>query len=264
MKEYDEIRQTDRKALPKFLFLAAAGAAVGMILGIVGCFLLLSDDRAASAFAFLDRLSTGLRLASPWVILACFIIQLATGLLFCRRAKSLLAGWDGEDEAVSAQAEQVLNFAIWLSSMINILSWFFLAVLYSAESMVRTIGTWMVAVTLAVFLATLAVTVLLQKNYVNMTKRLYPEKTVSALDPNFQKKWLASCDEAEKAQIGECAYHAYSAVNKLCYILWLVFTVTALFLKTGILPVLVVCIIWAVSQSVYCWWAHKLSVHAVL
>ena len=75
----------------------------------------------------------------------------------------------------------------------------------------------------------------------------------------FQKKWFESCDEAEKLIIGQCAYKAYSAATKVCGALWLIFSLSALFLNTGLLPILTVCIIWGVSQCVYSYWAVKLS-----
>ena len=75
----------------------------------------------------------------------------------------------------------------------------------------------------------------------------------------FRKKWLDSCDEAEKLMAGQCAYKAYSASTKACAGLWLVFTLSALFLGTGLLPILAVCLIWAVNQCVYSYWSIKLS-----
>ena len=33
-----------------------------------------------------------------------------------------------------------------------------------------------------------------------------PEKTASVYDMKFQKKWLETCDEAEKIIVGKCAF----------------------------------------------------------
>ena len=83
-------------------------------------------------------------------------------------------------------------------------------------------------------------------------KKTNPEKTVSVYDTKFQKKWMDSCDEAEKIMIGKCAFKAYSATNTVCYALAIVLAVCALVFETGFLPSLVVCLIWIVNQSVYC------------
>jgi len=75
----------------------------------------------------------------------------------------------------------------------------------------------------------------------------------------FQKKWMESCDEAEKFMIGKCAFKAYAATNTVCTILSIVLAVCALVFGIGFLPSLVVCLIWIVNQSVYCKEALKYS-----
>ena len=68
----------------------------------------------------------------------------------------------------------------------------------------------------------------------------------------FQKKWVDSCDEAEKIMIGKCAYKAYTATGTVCAVLAIVLAVCALVFGIGFLPSLVVCLIWLVNLSVYC------------
>ena len=77
-----------------------------------------------------------------------------------------------------------------------------------------------------------------------------PKKTASVYDTKFQKKWMDSCDEAEKIMIGKCAFKAYSATNTVCTVLAIALALCALFLGIGFLPSLVVCLIWIVNQSV--------------
>ena len=48
-------------------------------------------------------------------------------------------------------------------------------------------------------------------------------------------------------------------MSKVCGALWLIFTLSALFLGTGLLPILVVFIIWMVSQCVYGYWSIRLD-----
>ena len=86
-----------------------------------------------------------------------------------------------------------------------------------------------------------------------------PEKTASVYDMKFQKKWMESCDEAEKNMIGKCAFKAYAATNTVCSILSIVLAICALVFGIGFLPSLVVCLIWIVNQSVYCKEALKYS-----
>ena len=262
MKNNDEIRQANRKAFPKFLFMTLGGVLFGAVIGFVGLFGLdaLGPDNVANA---LSGLGIGLAKAAPWLLAVCGAVELISGLMLYRRAKAIVRGWDGEDETVPERAEKPLNLAMWISSMALIAAFFLLTAAYSAGTASKSEMFGMLG-GVAAYIVVFVITIMLQQRLVDLVKRLYPEKKASVYDTKFQKKWFAQCDEAEKAQIGECAYHACNAVNKTCMALWLVFTLTALFLDTGILPVLTVCVIWAVSQSVYCWWANKLGTHSTI
>ena len=261
MKNNDEIRQANRKALPKFLLMTLGGVALGAVIGFLSLFGLdtLGPDNVANALA---GLGTGFAAAAPWLLAVCGAVELVSVLILYRQAKAIVRGWDGEDETVPERAEKPLNLAMWISSMALISAFFLMTASYSSGMASKSEAFGMLG-GVAAFVVVLAITIMLQQHLVDLTKRLYPEKKVSVYDIKFQKKWFAQCDEAEKAQIGECAWHACNAANSTCMALWLVFTLTALFLDTGVLPVLAVCVIWAVSQSVFCWWANKLGSHGV-
>lgn len=108
------------------------------------------------------------------------------------------------------------------------------------------------------FLVTLYLSAVLQQKLVDATKRMNPEKRGSVYGAKFQKKWYESCDEAERAVIGQCALKAYQAVTYTCVVLWAVTSLGGLFFSWGLMPAMTVCIIWGVSQSVYCYWCMKL------
>ena len=109
------------------------------------------------------------------------------------------------------------------------------------------------------FLTIMIEAVIFQQKCVDTTKKMNPEKTASVYDTKFQKKWMESCDEAEKFMIGKCAFKAYAATNTVCSILSIVLAICALVFGIGFLPSLVVCLIWIVNQSVYCKEALKYS-----
>ena len=95
-------------------------------------------------------------------------------------------------------------------------------------------------------------TIVVQQKCVDAAKHTNPVKDVSVYDMKFQKKWVDSCDEAEKIMIGKCAYKAYTATSTVCAVLAIVLAVCALVFGIGFLPSLVVCLIWLVNLSVYC------------
>ena len=112
---------------------------------------------------------------------------------------------------------------------------------------------------LGAFLVTLYVTAILQQKFVDATKKMNPEKHGSVYDTKFQKTWLASCDEAERAVIGQCAMKAYQAMTMSCLILWAVFALGGMFFSWGFMPAMAVCVVWGVGQSAYACWSIKLA-----
>lgn len=178
-----------------------------------------------------------------------------------KRAKKLLSTWDGEDEEISDAVDEKLSIIIWITSAALIISYFLIAASYSSgfatfENKENTLSFF---IGIVAFFGIMIESVIIQQKCVDASKKTNPEKTASVYDTKFQKKWMDSCDEAEKIMIGKCAFKAYSATNTVCAILAIVLAICALVFEIGFLPSLVVCIIWIVSQSVYCKEAVKYS-----
>lgn len=58
---------------------------------------------------------------------------------------------------------------------------------------------------IGVFLLSCACVIFAQQKAVDLERRMNPEKHGSVYDAKFQKKWLDSCDESERRQIGEAS-----------------------------------------------------------
>lgn len=117
----------------------------------------------------------------------------------------------------------------------------------------------MYVLAIVTFLVILAEGVIIQQKVVDITKIMYPEKTASVYDLKFQKKWVDSCDEAEKIMIGRCVFEAFKVTNSVCGALSIILAISALMFDIGFLPSFVVCLIWLVNQCVYCRAAAKCS-----
>lgn len=245
-----DIRKSNRKALPKFVLLMVLSLIVG---GGIGFF---------SAEYELNTLTAGIKSVSaffgafvaPWLMLALAVAMPVVSAVLYRKAKKQLAAWDGEDESTSDAAEEKLSVILWLSSAALILSYFLITATYSGGSAAFENAKTLLAFKLgiAAFFAILIEAVVIQQKCVDAAKKTNPEKTASVYDMKFQKKWLDSCDEAEKVMIGRCAWKAFSATNTICATLSILLAVSALIFETSFLPSLVVCLIWLVNQSVYC------------
>ncbi len=253
----NEIKKANRKALPKFILIMVicllVGGGIGFFAAEYGLNTLAGSMKSAGAFF-------GTYIA-PWLMLMTAVIVPVVCVLVYRSAKKLLSSWDGENEEISDTIDKKLSIAVWVTSAALILSYFLIAASYSGgfEAFKRENHIALFFIGIAAFFAIMIEAVVIQQKCVDAAKKTNPEKTASVYDPKFQKKWMDSCDEAEKIMIGKCAFKAYAATNAVCTVLSIVLAICALIFGIGFLPSLAVCLIWIVNQSVYCKEALKYS-----
>lgn len=246
----NEIRKANRKALPKFMFIMVisllVGGGIGFCAARYGLNTLAGSMKSAGAFF-------GTYIA-PWLMLAAAVIVPMVCVPIYRSAERLLSSWDGENEEISDTIDNKLSIAIWITSADLILSYFLIAASYSGgfATFENENSALSSIVGITAFFGILIESVIIQQKCVDAAKKTNPEKTASVYDTKFQKKWMDSCDEAEKILIGKCAFKAYSATNTVCSALAIALAVCALIFEIGFLPSLVVCLVWIVNQSVYC------------
>ncbi len=253
----NEIKKANRKALPKFILIMVISLFVGGSIGF------------CAAKYGVDSLTGGLKSAgaffgtymAPWLMLMIAVIVPVVCVLVYRSAKKLLSSWDGENEEISDTIDKKLSIVIWVTSAALILSYFLIAASYSGgfEAFENEKNIVLFFIGIAAFFAIMIEAVMIQQKCVDAVKKTNPEKTASVYDLKFQKKWMDSCDEAEKIMIGKCAFKAYAATNTVCTVLAIVLAICALIFGIGFLPSLAVCLIWIVNQSVYCKEALKYS-----
>lgn len=252
-----DIKQANRKALPKFilaLFVAmCVGGGVGYLSGRFRANTLTDEIRNAGAFF-------GAYIA-PWLLVGLALVLPAVCIPLYRGAKRLSAAWDGEDEDISGRIDRKISLTVWISGVSLILSYFLIAASYSGGFSIFESGerTVLFTVGIAAFLTVMIEVILLQQKCVDTVKETNPEKKASVYDMKFHVKWLEDCDEAEKIMIGKCAYKAYSATNAVCTILAILLAVCALVFGIGFLPSLAVSLIWIVNLTVYCKEAMRYS-----
>lgn len=253
----NDIKKANRKALPKFMVVVIVSAIIGGVVGFLavryGLDTLSGSIKAAAALF-------GMRLA-PWLMLALAVIIPTVAIPLYNKAKKLLTAWEGEDEEVSDAIDKKLSVAIWFAGAAQIISYFLIAASYSeGVAMFDREGAIVpVFVSIAAFVGIMIESVVITQKCVDAAKRTNPEKTASVYDLRFRKKWMDSCDEAEKIMIGKCAFKAYGATNTFCMVLTIGLAISALIFGTGFLPSLAVCLIWLVNQTVYCQEAIKYS-----
>ena len=104
---------------------------------------------------------------------------------------------------------------------------------------------------LASFLLTIFVVFLFQKQVVDLLKTINPEKHGSIFDFNFNKKWIASCDEAQQLLIYKAAYKAFRIGIYTCLALWLLLFLANMAFDVGLLPIACVSLIWLIITIAY-------------
>ncbi len=252
MENRQKIRQENRKALPKFIAIMILSAALGAGLGLFSIF--AKNNLSPES---LRELSVWLSVHwVPWMMAGGAAVTLAVSLPSYLKTRNQIRQWDGTDETLAERIDLQLSRQMWFSGMVMIvnfllLSWLFLGITTRAP------GISLLAV--GAFFLTMLLIVFFQQKMVDQTKLLYPEKQGSVYDMKFQNKWMDSCDEAEKLLIGRCAYKAFTACTRVCIALWLIFTFSLFIFDTGLLPVITVCLIWAVNQGVYSYWSIRYS-----
>ena len=242
----DHVKRDNRRALPKYLLTILL---YGLLGGVLGFF---TDVAGAAGVAetvrqALDRL---LAVCAPWGIVASAVILLGAGWYLYAAAKRRFTAWDGEDEDTMDDVERQLSWALLLTGLMIVLDFFFFAASIIYERFLQD---------LILFLASVAVLVVLQQKIVDLERRINPEKRGSVYDMKFQKTWMDSCDEAERAQIGQACYTAYRMGNKVCVFLWVALLILNFVFDFGLLPIAAVLVVWGVMQTAYALECIRLS-----
>ena len=235
----------NRKALPKFALTTLgsllAGGALGFVIGLTKVFGLNVSALAAA-------LSAALEAATPWGIPVTSVLTLGTCFFLYRFAAKKFAAWDGGDEDETSESiDAALSWVLLLSALQLLFNLFFLSA-FCIYWMEKSIGALAVV---GVFLLSCGFVMFTQQKTIDLERKMNPEKHGSVYDSKFQKKWLESCDESERRQIGEASRRAYMVTTRLCLGLWLALVILSMLFDISLLPVFVLLLVWGTMQVTY-------------
>lgn len=249
-----EIKKEDKKVKKKYIVFMIGALLVGFLVGF------------SSAF-FADVFSGGIENvvmtvrnffvnnASIIGLIMGILTAVATTIIYFRNRKRYTE-WDGEDENILEKIEEELSIAILI---VNISSIVFLILLAISSVNVLKFTWGSAGLYCAAVVVNLAVELIANNRIVNFSKEINPEKRGSTYDVKFQKKWFDSCDEAERLNIYKASFASYKAVSKTCVVLWIVCLLAMTVIDCGIMPVVLVGVLWLVSNVSYCVEAMRLS-----
>lgn len=252
-----ENKKEDKKALKVFIWLIPLGFALGILVGIGSSY--IREVWNVEWMKGIEKAGSIIGVHGGYVVIT--ILMVAAVLLY-RKSRKEYAGWDGEDEEVYNRIETRLSYVSWFAHLIVIFSYFFMATgayvnLGDKGRMHALMDTsfsgWMFSVLLVLgtMIYGVVASLLLQQKTINLEKEMNPEKCGSIYDMHFNKKWMESCDEAEKFITYKSSYMAMRAGNYTCIGLWLVCLVGMLMFDMGILPLCMVLVVWLVQTTTY-------------
>lgn len=251
-KKREEIRREDKKAGKRFLVIMIFSGLGGMLIGALGM-LLISYLKATSwDFVSVSKLATERFVdAGSYFLIGSNVIVLPFLWASFRKHKKELKEWDGEDEVVYEKIDKKLSIGMTMSSALMIFDMMTYGVAFYGAIENAKMKSTIFLIDLIFFIGSMACIMLYQKALVNLLKELNPEKQGSIYDTKFHKKWLASCDEAERQKIGEVSYATYSFMNIVYEVVSLVFMIAGFFFPIGVLPITIVCLLWLVQVVFY-------------
>lgn len=247
-----KIKSENKKALPLFLIIVVCALGLGILFGMLS----VKSDGADWKTVFTAALAWFFAHCASWLLLALTISMLVVGLIGLSRGKKQIAALEQAEDGDPRPADRTLSATLNYISLAQIIGYFLAAAVMCG---VPEMGIVNFLVGLVSFIALMVIMMVMTQKLVDLAKRIYPEKRGSVYDLRFQKKWLDSCDEAEKAVIAQAAFSAYSATNTTCLLLWLAFVLAHMLFDTGLLPIFGVSTIWLVSFCVYSAKAAKLE-----
>lgn len=242
--------QNEKKLIIKFLISLVCCTVLGFFAGLLGAYIKnLNLD-------FGDMLATArmaVIYAVPVILLVSNLITAWISFAGIKKARGLYQGWDGEDEVMDALINNSLDKGTVLSTLMTILSMFFYAVgvcLMDDMELGKHFWPLFIANTVGL-IAGLAWGIIAQKQILALIKAMNPEKKGSVFDTHFAEKWEQCCDEAERMMQYKAGYAAFKNTQAACMVLWIVCFALDIPFDIGLLPLVIVTVIWLVCTVSY-------------
>ena len=242
----EEIKKEDKKAFKSFAIMMVISAMIGAVIG--GGFKYLQENLGDNLSEFLVN---RLMMITPYASLVLSILVITVSVVIYKNSRKNLKLWNQSDEQEEMidNIEEKLSYVLLFTSVNLILGFFFFGAgmaLLSEDSYTKVI------LFLVGFIVCVVSTILIQNKVVNLEKEINPFLNGSVYDFKFSQKWLDSCDEAIKLNIYKSSFKAYKSITNTCLILWIVCVLGYNFFDFGIMPLVMVTIIWLVQTIAYC------------
>ena len=167
-------------------------------------------------------------------VVVCTMIAAILLSISNRRLKQL----DPDDEQEVKKIEGLLGNGMLVSSLLITVGLIIFGIAYYCQYSDAVKSNKVVLLTaLVVFILSIPISTIMQKKFLNLTKKLYPEKRGSVYDTKFKDKWINSCDEAEQMIIYKASYATYQKLTGLFLAMTVILVCAGMFIEIGILQI---------------------------
>ena len=241
-KVEESIKRENKKALPKYILFLLGCMFLGFIMGILSN---LAEENGAGNRLILTLRSL-LSAAPAFLMPGICALILIPSVIVMKKVKAMWSSWDGEDDCLPDAVEEKLNKLLLLQNISAPMAFLTLTLDMVWDHKLLSSG-----ITLLSFFLYLFLLVVLQKQAVDFSKRMNPEKRGSIYDLKFQTKWLESCDEAEKKQMGEAALSTFYSMIVIYPIAWCVLMFLGKIFGFGSMPSAVTIALWGIQMILF-------------
>ena len=248
----NEIKKEDKKAFKGFAIVVVISGIVG---GIIGAMSVKLKEIIGESIPVL--LGNVFEAITPFASIVLSILVIIVSTIIYKNSRKEYDLWKEteEDDDTIDKIEERLSYILLFSYVNMILGFFFFGMGWMLLPSVNVNGGNSVIKTICFlvgFLLCVVSSILIQKKIVNLEKEINPLLKGSVYDVKFGEKWIDSCDEAIKLGIYKSSYKAYISVSTTCLILWVFCVLGYNLWNFGIMPMVMVTIIWLVQTITYC------------
>ena len=248
--------ENNKKVLIQFVIVMIISVAAGFVAG----FFFTTDNTIEPLGKLFSEAAVFLKLNIAYIALAINIVMCAIGYALFGRANTLYKKWDGEDDEVIDKVEDKLFFPMAIPAVMMVLNFLFFGIVMCSKPLGDERNShiaFLVMLSTVVLVFSMVWEVLLQGITVSLLKKINPEKRGNILDFGFDKKWINSCDEAQKMAVYRASYETYKFSKYIFMVAWGIILVTNEIFKCGIFPIVLVSVMWLVQTVIYMVEARK-------
>lgn len=260
----EEIKQEDKKHFGKYIIFMVVYLLVGGVCGYFGAYF---RDVVIEGNVDVWRNLGDIQLAAVPVFQYVFLIFVPVYLILCyvyyAKCKKQMLALNRESEEEIERFEARLSRAMIIVSLGNTISTLLYGIaLYclprTMDEPDAPIITKVVLILVFILGMSIGNAYFINK-LVNMEKEINPEKAGSTFDLKFQKKWIESCDEAERLMIYNVCYNVFRKMQVIYSVTATVLCLIGVLFEIGYMPFIAVTLLYLVQEIIYFAESYKME-----